>query len=37
MTDFINFEAETDFCQDTAEDVGDEVSDVASENSFFDD
>ena len=40
MADFINFEAEADFCQDTAEDVGDEVSDfsdVGSENSFIDD
>ena len=27
MTDFINFEAEAHFCQDTAEDFGDEVSD----------
>ena len=38
MADFINFEAEADFCQDA--DVGDEVSDfsaVASENSFIDD
>ena len=40
MADFINFEAEADFCQDTAEDVGAEVndfSDVGSENSFIDD
>ena len=40
MADFINFEAEADFCQNTAEDVGDEVSDfsdVGSENSFIDD
>ena len=40
MADVINFEAEEDFCQDTAEDVGDEVndfSDVGSENSFIDD
>ena len=39
MADFINFEAESDFCQDTAEDVGDEVSDfsdVGPENSFID-
>ena len=38
MEDFINFEAEADFCQDA--DVGDEVSDfsdVGSENSFIDD
>ena len=38
MADFINFEAEADFCQDA--DVGDEVSDfsdVGSENSFIDD
>ena len=40
MADFINFEAEANFCQDTAEDVGDEVSDfsdVGSGNSFIDD
>ena len=40
MADFINFEAEADFCQDTAEDVRDEVSNfsgVGSENSFIDD
>ena len=40
MADFINFGAEADFCQDTAEDVGAEVndfSDVGSENSFIDD
>ena len=40
MADFINFEAEADFCQDTAEDVRDEVSKfsgVGSENSFIDD
>ena len=40
MADFINFEAEADFCQDTTEDVGDKVSDfpdVGSENSFIDD
>ena len=40
MADFINFEAEEDFCPDTAEDVGPEVSDfsdVVSENSFIDD
>ena len=27
MADFINFEAEADFCQNTTEDVGEEVSD----------
>ena len=40
MADFINFEAEANFCQDTAEDVDDEVSDfsdVGSGNSFIDD
>ena len=40
MADFINVAAEADFCQDTAEDVGDKVSnfsDVGSENSFIDD
>ena len=40
MADYINLEAEADFCQDVAEDVGDEVSDfsvVGSENSFIDD
>ena len=43
MADFINFEAEADFCQEDvedAEDVGDEVSDfsdVGSENLFIDD
>ena len=36
MADYINFEAEADFCQDTAEDVGDEVSDF-SDVSFIDD
>ena len=37
MTDFITFEAEAHFCQDTAEDFGDEAgdfSDVGSENPF---
>ena len=38
MSAFINFEAEADFCQDTAEGVGDEVSgfsDIGSENPFI--
>ena len=40
MTDYINFEAEADFVEDSNEDVGDEVSDfydIESENSFIDD
>ena len=35
MADFTNFEAEADFCQDTAEDVGDEVSDFSDAGSSF--
>ena len=37
---YINFEAEADFVEDSNEDVGDEVSDfydIESENSFIDD
>ena len=40
MTDYINFEAEADFVEDSNEDVGDEVSDfydIESENSFIND
>ena len=39
MADYINFEAEADFVEDSNEDVGDEVSDfydTESENSFID-
>ena len=38
MTDYINFEAEEDFFQDTTEDIGDEFSDfsdIRPKNSLF--
>ena len=38
MTDYINFEAEEDFFQETTEDIGDEFSDfsdIRPKNSLF--
>ena len=40
MAAYINFEAEADFCQDTAEGIADELSDfsdIGSEKLFIDD